>query len=232
MSSDPPAVEVRDLHKSYKLGRVKLHVLRGVSLSVRPGEFLAIVGSSGSGKSTLLHLIGLLDKPDSGTVHLHGTDAKTLGAGGRNRVRSRDVGFVFQFFHLMPEMNVLDNVLLPARVRYSTLAYLASAGRLKRQAREICQRVGLGERLKHRPKELSGGERQRVALARALMNRPSILLADEPTGNLDSKTGGTILDLVESLNRTDGQTLLMVTHDRAIAARADRVLHLTDGQIA
>jgi ABC-type lipoprotein export system ATPase subunit len=225
------AVEVRDLHKTYRLGRVDLHVLRGVSLRVRCGEFVSVVGASGSGKSTLLHLIGLLDRPDKGHVILHGADAAGMRSRQRNRVRCRDVGFVFQFYHLLAELNVLDNTLLPGKVDSSVIGWFARRSGLRKRAAEILARLGLQERLRHRPKELSGGERQRVAIARALMNRPKLLLADEPTGNLDSKTGKQIMDVLKQVNRETGQTILLVTHDASLAEQTDRILRLRDGKL-
>jgi ABC-type lipoprotein export system ATPase subunit len=225
------AVEVRDLHKTYRLGRVDLHVLRGVSLRVRCGEFVSVVGASGSGKSTLLHLIGLLDRPDKGHVILHGADAAGMRSRQRNRVRCRDVGFVFQFYHLLAELNVLDNTLLPGKVDSSVIGWFARRSGLRKRAAEILARLGLQERLRHRPKELSGGERQRVAIARALMNRPKLLLADEPTGNLDSKTGKQIMDVLKQVNRETGQTILLVTHDALLAEQTDRILRLRDGKL-
>jgi ABC-type lipoprotein export system ATPase subunit len=229
--SDAPAIEVSGLHKSYRLGREDLHVLRGVSLKVSRGEFLCVVGASGSGKSTLLHLAGLLDRPDKGTVTLEGVDAAGLPAHRRNRVRCRDVGFVFQFYHLLPELNVLENVLLPAKVDASIAGWLSRRSPARKRALEIVERLGLKERLRHRPRELSGGERQRVAIARALINDPKVLLADEPTGNLDSKTGRQILDVLKEYNRQASQTILMVTHDLSLAEQADRVVHLRDGRL-
>ena len=231
MSSTAPAIEVHGLHKSYRLGRTHLHVLRGVSFTVEPKEFVAVVGASGSGKSTLLHLIGLLDRIDKGAIKLEGVDIAHLPQRKRNRTRCRDVGFVFQFYHLLPELSVLENTLLPAKVDESLLGWLSHRGARRRAAIEMLERVGLGERMKHRPKELSGGERQRVAIARALMNRPKFLLADEPTGNLDSRTGKQILQVLKTASRDIGQTVVMVTHDAAIAAAADRVLHLQDGKL-
>ena len=231
MSSPAPAIEVHGLHKSYRLGRTHLHVLRGVSFTVEPKEFVAVVGASGSGKSTLLHLIGLLDRIDKGTIKLEGVDIAHLPQRKRNRTRCRDVGFVFQFYHLLPELSVLENTLLPAKVDESLLGWLSHRSARRRAAIEMLERVGLGERMKHRPKELSGGERQRVAIARALMNRPKFLLADEPTGNLDSRTGKQILQVLKTASRDIGQTVVMVTHDAAIAAAADRVLHLQDGKL-
>jgi lipoprotein-releasing system ATP-binding protein len=231
MSSPAPAIEVSGLHKSYRLGRTHLHVLRGVSFTVEPKEFIAVVGASGSGKSTLLHLIGLLDRIDKGAIKLEGVDIAHLPQRKRNRTRCRDVGFVFQFYHLLPELSVLENTLLPAKVDESLLGWLSHRSARRRAAIEMLERVGLGERMKHRPKELSGGERQRVAIARALMNRPKFLLADEPTGNLDSRTGKQILQVLKTASRDIGQTVVMVTHDAAIAAAADRILHLQDGKL-
>ena len=228
--SDELAIRVRQVHKSYRMGRVSLHVLRGVSFDVPRGQFAAVVGASGSGKSTLLHLVGLLDRPDKGEIHLDGADASVLSARQRNRIRCRDVGFVFQFYHLLPELNVLENTLLPAKVEHSTLAWLKGRRRLTSQATEVLERLGLKDRLRHRSSELSGGERQRVAIARALMNHPKVLLADEPTGNLDTKTGKQILDVLKEFHDS-GQTILMVTHDASIAAQADRILHIRDGRL-
>jgi len=228
--SDQPAIRVEQLHKSYRMGAVSLHVLRGVSFDVPRGQFAAIVGASGSGKSTLLHLVGLLDRPDKGEIRLDGADASGLSARQRNHIRCRDVGFVFQFYHLLPELNVLENTLLPAKVEYSLPAWLKNRRRLTNQATGVLERLGLKERLRHRSSELSGGERQRVAIARALMNHPKVLLADEPTGNLDSKTGRQILDVLQEFHKS-GQTILMVTHDASIAAQADRVLHIRDGRL-
>jgi len=206
-------------------------VLRGVSFRVPKGQFVAIVGASGSGKSTLLHLIGLLDRPNEGEIFLDSQDAGKLSNGARNRMRCRDIGFVFQFYHLLGELNVLENVALSTMVDSTALGWLGRRRAHNKRAEEVLTRLGLGERLKHRPKELSGGERQRVAIARALINRPKILLADEPTGNLDSRTGKQILDVLKETNREDGQTILMVTHDVSIAEQADRILHIRDGKL-
>ena len=225
------AIQAHGLHKSYRLGKTTLNVLRGVSFRVAAGEFVAIVGASGSGKSTLLHLVGLLDRPDKGRVVLDGVRTDKLSAGRRNRMRCEDVGFVFQFYHLLRELKVMENILLPAQVDASILAWPKRRTERRARAAEILDRLGLGERLKHRPSELSGGERQRVAIARALMNQPKILLADEPTGNLDSKTGSRIIDVLKRFHTDAGQTILMVTHDVALAESADRVLHLRDGQL-
>jgi ABC-type lipoprotein export system ATPase subunit len=225
------AIQVGGLHKTYHLGKTHLHVLRGVSLSVQRGQFVAIVGASGSGKSTLLHLVGLLDRPDHGTIHLDGEDVATLSSARRNAVRCRDVGFVFQFYHLLGELNVLENVLLPGMVESSIASWPGYRAPARKRAVELLESLGLGERLKHKPKELSGGERQRVAIARALMNRPKVLLADEPTGNLDSRTGMQIMEVLLQTNRDQGQTILMVTHDQSLASQAHQIMHLRDGKM-
>ncbi len=225
------AIKVADLTKSYRLGKTTLDVLRGVTFSVAEGQFAAIIGASGSGKSTLLHLVGLLDAPDEGTVTLDGEDLTSASTLRRDRVRCNDVGFVFQFYHLLPELNVLENVLLPAQVASGTFTWRGRRDDAHKRASDLLDELGLGERLKHRPAELSGGERQRVAIARALMNGPKILLADEPTGNLDSKTGKHIMNVLSRFHRESKQTILMVTHDQSLAQQADRILHLTDGQL-
>ena len=228
--SKSPAIVVKDVHKTYKLGRQELHVLQNVSCSVAEGEFVSIVGASGSGKSTLLHLIGLLDRADEGHISLAGQDVSELSWKARNRIRCHEVGFVFQFYHLFSELNVLDNAMLPAMVDTPLLKWMSRRKDRREKATAVLEEVGLGDRLKHRPRELSGGERQRVAIARALMNEPDILLADEPTGNLDSKTGAKIMKLLKRYSKK-GQTILMVTHDSDIASQTDRVLHLVDGQM-
>ena len=222
------AIQASNLHKTYTLGKVDLHVLRGVTLSVKKGEFVSIVGASGSGKSTLLHLLGLLDRPDRGELMINGVDMGKQSSFARNRLRCKEIGFVFQFYHLLPELSVLENVLLPARVNYSNFLWFSRRRRLVRRATEILDMLELKDRLKHRPKELSGGERQRVSIARALMNEPGILLADEPTGNLDSKTGRGILKVLEKFHKK-GQTILMVTHDSELAKLSDRLLKMQDG---
>jgi len=221
-----------DLHKTYRLGRVDVPVLKGASLDVHRGEWIAVLGASGSGKSTLLHLLGDLDRPDpgKGEVVYEAGHLAAMSSGQRNRYRNRAIGFVFQFYHLLPELNVLENTFLPALVGLSRFRYYAQRSRLREQAGAILKSFGLGHRLKHRPRELSGAERQRVAIARALMNQPQILLADEPTGNLDEKTGGEILDLLAKQHQ-QGLTIVMVTHDPDIARRADRIVQLQDGRV-
>ena len=224
-------VQAVKVHKTYRLGKRHLHVLRGVSLTVAPGEFVAILGASGSGKSTLLHALGLLDSIDSGRIVLDGMAGEELTGAQRDRIRCQTVGFIFQLYHLLPELNVLENTLLPVKTSVGPLGWLAVRGRARKRAMEILGELGLSDRLRHRPKELSGGEQQRVAIARALINSPKILLADEPTGNLDSHTGGQILKLLKRLNTETGQTIVMVTHDQALAAAANRIVHLRDGKI-
>jgi len=224
-------IDIRKLRKSYRMGRTDVRVLRKADLSVATGEFVAVVGASGSGKSTLLHLIGLLDAPDAGSITLDGVRAAALSSRARNRLRRVDIGFVFQFYHLLPELNVLENVLIAAMTGTGVLRWPGRSRSARRAARELLAVLGLGERLRHRPKELSGGERQRVAIARALVNRPRILLADEPTGNLDRETGAEILSVLKSFHTDRGQTTVMVTHDPRIAAQADRVVHLVDGRL-
>ncbi len=226
----PPLLTVTDLHKHYHIGGQDLHVLRGVDITVGQGEWVAVLGSSGSGKSTLLHLIGGLDRPERGSVTFDRRDIFKLPGAAIDRYRNRHVGFVFQSYHLLPEMTALENVLTGAMIRSSILGWPARRGEAKRRAIELLKRVGLGERMKHRPSKLSGGERQRVAIARALVNEPDVLLADEPTGNLDTETGKQIMALITELHQ-QGQTIVMVTHDQQIAAAADRRLWLHDGAL-
>ena len=227
-------IDATGVHKTYKLGRVDVPVLHGVDLSVDKGEWVAILGASGSGKSTLLHLLGGLDRPDRGSesrITFEGRELADLSAGALNRYRSQSVGFVFQFYHLLPEMTVLENVVVAGMVRHGWGGYLASRSAVAARAGELLEAFGLTNRLRHRPAELSGGERQRVAIARALVNGPAVLLADEPTGNLDRQTGDTILDTLAEIRRQRGQTMVMVTHDPEVARRADRIVRLLDGRV-
>jgi lipoprotein-releasing system ATP-binding protein len=219
------------LRKNYRKASVDIPVLKGVDLEVRCGEFLAIVGQSGSGKSTLLHCLGTLDAPTAGEVHFLGHRIDNLAAAHRDRLRNEEFGMIFQFYHLLPELNTLENVLMPTMVLHGPWAYLARRRSHVSAAKELLEKVGLSHRLKHRPRELSGGEMQRAAIARALINRPQILLADEPTGNLDQATGGEILDILRTLNRQEGLSIIMVTHDLSIAALADRVVRLAAGRV-
>lgn len=232
-------LSANNVHKTYRMGRVDVPVLRGASLHVQNGEWVAILGASGSGKSTMLHILGGLDRPDSGeqvkcSVAFEGRDLTSMSSRELDDYRNINVGFVFQFYHLLPELTVVENTLLPAMRRYGKFGYIARKKDLLVQAVRVLESFGLGHRLKHRPSELSGGERQRTAIARALMNDPPVLLADEPTGNLDHKTGEAILDAIARVR--DGadrrRTIVMVTHDKEVAARADRIVHLVDGKVA
>jgi ABC-type lipoprotein export system ATPase subunit len=223
--SSSALLEARDLHKSYSIGPRTLEVLRGVNISIARGEFLALRGASGAGKSTLLHLLGGLDSPNRGSIVFSGRDLASLSGLALSRWRNQKVGFVFQAYHLLPELDALENVCLPAR-----MARVAS-GVAEARGRELLKRVGLGERLEHKPYELSGGEQQRVAIARALINAPELLLADEPTGNLDSHTGEEIIELLCVLRAESQTTLIIATHDARVAARAPRALELADGII-
>jgi lipoprotein-releasing system ATP-binding protein len=229
--ADQMILSARGLKKSFRMGDSEVTVLKGVDLSVRPGEFVAVEGRSGSGKSTLMHLLGALDTPDEGQILYDGQDIAQMSSAARSRLRNTQFGFVFQFYHLLPELNVLENTLLGAMIEYSWLSFRSHKKELRERAARLLAQMGLEHRLKHRPAQLSGGERQRVAIARALMNGPRVLFADEPTGNLDTETGRQIMGVLEDLHREHGQTILMVTHDRALARQADRVLVLKDGRL-
>jgi putative ABC transport system ATP-binding protein len=223
-SANPLVVEIADLTKVYMMGKTEVRALRGVSLTVREGEYVAIIGASGSGKSTLMNLIGLLDRPTSGSYRIRGAEVSQLGKNHLADLRNREIGFVFQRFNLLARTTALRQVELP-------LFYAGIPGRTATQrAAEALARVGLGDRLDHRPEELSGGQQQRVAIARALVNQPSLLLADEPTGALDSKTGAEVLALFDELHK-QGLTLIVVTHDMGVAHRAERIITLKDGLI-
>jgi putative ABC transport system ATP-binding protein len=224
--STAAAIELRGLVKVYGQGPTAVRALQGVDLTVAPGEFLAIMGPSGSGKSTLLHLVGALEQASSGEISVTGMRFAGLGDKELTRLRRDHLGFIFQFFNLLPSLTALENVYLPALI----------AGRRgeesQRRAMELLGRVGLAERAQHLPSELSGGEQQRVSIARSLMLQPKLLLADEPTGNLDSRAGGDVLDLLRAVNREEGKTIVMVTHDPAAAARTDRIIFMRDGRFA
>jgi lipoprotein-releasing system ATP-binding protein len=200
-------------------------------MEVRRGEFLAIVGQSGSGKSTLLHLLGTLDAPDQGEIHYAGRRIDNLPARDRDTLRNRQFGMIFQFYHLLPELSTLENVLAPLMIRHGVWSYLRRRREHRARAEELLETMGLSHRLKHKPRELSGGEMQRAAIARALVAQPDLLLADEPTGNLDQATGQEIIRILRTLNRQQNLTIVMVTHDRAIADQADRIVRLTEGRI-
>ena len=219
-------IATRDLTKSYDLGAVEVHALRGVSMEISQGEYLAIMGPSGSGKSTLMHILGCLDTPSSGSYVLDGSEVSGLQGRDLARVRNKKIGFVFQNFNLLPRIDLISNVSLP-------LVYHGSMGKTDRskKASEQLEQLGLGHRLRHKPNELSGGERQRAAIARALVNEPSILLADEPTGNLDQKTGHEIMGILDGLHR-EGRTVVLVTHDGNVAEHANRIVRIEDGMVA
>ncbi len=223
--SDKYIIQVKNLTKIFGDG-VEIKALDGVDLDIERGEFLAIIGPSGSGKSTLLNQIGILDTPTSGTVLLNGVDVTKMSDKERSRTRNKELGFIFQYHHLLPDFNALENVMMP----------LLISGIRSSQARDIARKVldevGLGDRMKHRPNQLSGGQNQRVAIARALVNKPSIVIGDEPTGNLDSKASENIYELLRQLNREHNQTFILVTHDERMAAKTDRIIRLVDGRVA
>ncbi|MDZ7616734.1 MAG: ABC transporter ATP-binding protein [Patescibacteria group bacterium] len=226
-----PQLKTIGLTKSFRKGDIEIPVLRGVDLEVEAGELLAVVGQSGSGKSTLLHLLCTLDVPDRGEIHFEGQRIDRLPPAQRDQLRNRRFGMVFQFYHLLPELNTLENVLCPLMIRHSAWNYFRHRRAMRERAEELLQMVGLSHRLNHKPRELSGGEMQRAAIARALISQPDLLLADEPTGNLDHATGTEILNLLRTLNDQHGLTIVMVTHDPAIAQLADRTIRLADGRI-
>ena len=236
-TSGEPVLHATNLRKTYLLGKTKVPVLRGVDLSIGEGESIAVLGASGSGKSTLLHLLGGLDSADKvasdvarPSIMFRGQDLTKISTGRLDEYRRRRVGFVFQFYHLLPELTVLQNVTIAAMAAMGGFEYWRKRSEVRKHARELLERIGLSHRITHRPAELSGGERQRVAIARALINKPDLLLADEPTGNLDRVTGGSILDLFTSLHKA-GQSMVIVTHDETTAARSDRIVKLVDGKV-
>ena len=225
MTAESPIIELKDLTKTYKDG-TEFHALDHVSLKIERGEFVAIVGPSGSGKSTLMHLIGLLDTPSSGTLLIDGNDVTKMSDKARSEMRNRMLGFIFQYHHLLPDFTALENVMMP----------LLIAGNDRKEAMKTAEKllkeVGLEDRMDHRPNELSGGQNQRVAIARALSCAPAIVLGDEPTGNLDTKTGDMIYDLLRHLNNEYNQTFIVVTHNEDLASKADKIIRLVDGKIA
>jgi lipoprotein-releasing system ATP-binding protein len=230
-ASRPAILGARGVIKSYRKGPLAIPVLQNVDLAIGQGEFVAVIGPSGCGKSTLLHLLATLDVPDYGEVFFEGNRIDNLAAAGRDILRNRYFGMIFQAYHLLPELTTLENVLAPAMIGESIMGYWWKRREYHERASEMLRLVGLGHRLKHKPRELSGGEMQRTAIARALVSQPRVLLADEPTGNLDKATGDEILALLARLNHEQNLTIVMVTHDREIAAAADRVVTLVDGRV-
>jgi len=226
-----PIIRGMGVRKTFRMGESDVTVLKQADISVRRGEFVAIEGRSGSGKSTLLHILGALDEADEGVIEYDGRPIQQLSARERSRLRNTQFGFVFQFYHLLPELNVLENAMLSSMIEHSWASFKSNGSALRERAAQILTDLGMSHRLKHRPNQLSGGERQRVAIARALMNSPKVLFADEPTGNLDADTGRQIMGVLEGLHQNAGQTIVMVTHDRALAREADRVLVLVDGKL-
>ncbi|MCA9322372.1 MAG: ABC transporter ATP-binding protein [Planctomycetes bacterium] len=231
MSDQDAVFRIQGLTRRYPLpGGGYLPVLRGVDLEVRPGELLVIQGRSGIGKSTLLHIMGLLDHADEGTLIFEGQDLGGASLSRRAATRASRIGFVFQFFYLLPEFTAFENVMVPGQIKHSVMGWMRHRSRARERALQVLDAVGLADRARHRPQQLSGGERQRVALARALFNEPAVLLCDEPTGNLDVKTSEYVHELLARLNRDTGQTMVIVTHDEAMTAHADRVVHIEDGR--
>jgi lipoprotein-releasing system ATP-binding protein len=224
-------LSARGLFKSYHKDRIEVPVLRGLDLEVRSGLVTALVGRSGSGKSTLMHLLATLDNPDSGEIYFRGERIDNASRARRDSYRNHDIGIIFQFYHLLPELSAIENVLTPTMIGRSAWSYFRHRKEARLRAESMLDRVGLLHRATHKPSEMSGGEMQRAAIARALMTDPSMLLADEPTGNLDTDTGLDILKLLTELNHDDGLTVLMITHDDAIAAEADHCLRMQDGQL-
>jgi len=225
-------LSARRLEKSYRKGKLVVPVLKGVDISIREGGFVAVVGQSGCGKSTLLHLLGTLDAPDAGEIQFQGKRIDNLTPKSRDHLRNEQFGMIFQFYHLLPELSTLENVLAPIMIRYGVLSYWRHKREHIERAKQLLDMVKLSHRLTHKPRELSGGEMQRTAIARALISNPKLLLADEPTGNLDQKTGGEILALLKQLNRDSGLTVVMVTHDGTIAKQADHTIRLVEGKVA
>jgi lipoprotein-releasing system ATP-binding protein len=221
----------RNIRKTYRRDAVEVRVLTGLNLEVHTGEFLSIVGASGSGKSTLLHLLGILDTPDSGEILLDDKRIDNLSSKERDQLRNRTFGYIFQFYHLLPELSTLDNVLMPAYIAHSFINWWQTRRQWRKRAHELLDKVGLTHRIKHRPRELSGGEMQRTAIARALLMNPRVLLADEPTGNLDADSGRIIIQLLREINREEGVTIIMVTHNLDIVPMTDRVVRMCNGQI-
>ncbi len=230
-SAVPPVLRARGIQRAFQISDRSLEILHGIDLELRPGELVALVGASGAGKSTLLHVLGLLDRPTHGSVEIEGVDGWSEPVAQRALLRNRTIGFVFQFYHLLPELDALENALLPAMIAESAWSYRGKKREYVERARGILERFGLSHRLEHRPGQLSGGEKQRVALARALLLDPKILLADEPTGNLDRANGEAVLKLLFEEQKRRGLAMILVTHDERLAERCQRILVMEDGRI-
>lgn len=227
----PQILEARNIVKAYRKNNHEVPVLRGCDFEAASGQMTAILGQSGSGKSTLLHLLGTLDVPDAGEISYDGLRIDNLSRKARDKFRNAQLGMIFQFYHLLPELTALQNVLIPLLIREGVLSYFRRRSEIRGQAVELLERVGLGHRIHHKPREMSGGEMQRAAIARALISEPELLLADEPTGNLDRENGDSILQLLRELNKESELTIVMVTHDESIAQRCDAIVHLEDGRV-
>ena len=230
--ADTSVMAVSGLFKSYGKGAVQVPVLKGVDLEIEEGGFTAIIGLSGSGKSTLLHLLGTLDAPDSGEIYFRDQRIDNLAPRQQEHLRNREFGLIFQFYHLLPELTTLENVLIPRMVQDGFFRYLKNKRSYRKRAIELLEMVGLSHRLTHKPSQLSGGEMQRTAIARSLISDPSILLADEPTGNLDSENGAEVMETLTALRKHENLTVAMVTHDDQLASQADRIIHLVNGVVA
>ena len=228
----PPVMSVNGLYKSYRKGKIEVPVLKGVDLSIPTGDFTTIIGTSGSGKSTLLHLLGTLDAPDAGEIFYNESRIDNLPAKEKERLRNREFGMIFQFYHLLPELTTLENVLVPKMVQDGFWTYLRNKKAYKERATELLEMVGLGHRMRHKPSELSGGEMQRTAIARSLISDPMVLLADEPTGNLDAENGREVLDCLAALRKNENLTVIMVTHDDSLAEKSDHTIRLVNGVVA
>jgi lipoprotein-releasing system ATP-binding protein len=224
-------LSTRGLHKSYRKGKLEVPVLKGVDIEIMAGDFTTIVGQSGSGKSTLLHLLATLDAPDSGEICYDDRRIDDLPAKQREAIRNQEFGLIFQFYHLLPELTTLENVLVPRMVQDGFFRYLANKRRYKQEAKDLLEMVGLGHRLTHKPSELSGGEMQRTAIARSLISDPRVLLADEPTGNLDEENGAEVMEALQELRKRKNLTIVMVTHDPELAKSSDHVIHLVGGKV-